>query len=109
MNRTSDRYFENPAFREYVFLLVELERLFREDRGQTPEADAIRDAMDFPSHRFDGNEDKAIKSFAHYLTEMSQKYGPILLRTESPRSSDVAVPEHSTLRPHQDNVAEFSK
>jgi hypothetical protein len=109
MNQTPGRYFENPAFREYIFLLVELERLFREGRGQTSEADAIREAMDFPSHRFSADEDRAIRSFAHYLTDMNQKYGPILPRTELPRSADIVVPEHPAPRSHQDNVPEFSK
>jgi len=109
MNQTPGRYFENPAFREYIFLLVELERLFRQDRGQTPEADAIREAMDFPSHRFDANEDKAIRSFAHHLTQISQQYSAILLRTEPPRSTDSVVPAMPAIRSHEDNAPEFSK
>jgi hypothetical protein len=84
MNQTPGKYFENPAFREYIFLLVELARLFREGRGQSSEADAIREAMDFPSHRFDADEDHARNVFADYLTQMSEQYASILLPTEWP-------------------------
>jgi hypothetical protein len=108
MNQASSSYFANPAFREYIFLLVELERLFREGRGQTAEADAIREAMDFPSHCFSAAEDEAISEFGNYLTEMSQKYREILLRTVAgPAKSDVVLPG-SAIKAHQENTREFS-
>lgn len=109
MNQTPGKYFENPAFRDYIFLLVELERLFRDGRGQTPEADAIREAMDFPSHRFDGDELGAINVFADRLTEMSEQYRAILLPTGGTSSpTGVVVPRPAVL-PHPDNAREFSK
>ena len=109
MNSTSNAYFANPAFREYIFLLVELERLFREGRGQTPEADVIREAMDFPSHRFTAAEDAAISEFGTYLTEMSRQYGVILPRTlEGSAKCDVVLPG-SPSAAHQEHTREFAK
>jgi hypothetical protein len=78
MTDNATKYFGNPAFREYVFLLVELERLFRHGRGESAEADAIREEMDFPMHRYDAAELDALKEFGKHLTAMSKKYGRIL-------------------------------
>jgi hypothetical protein len=109
MKPTPEKYFENPAFREYIFLLVELERLFREGRGQTPEADVIREAMDFPSHRFSAAEDAAISEFGAHLTEMSRQYGVILPRTvEGPVKCDAAL-SGSPNAAHPEHSREFAK
>ena len=87
MNDVASKYFDNPAFREYVFLLVELERLIREDRDESPEGDAIRDAMDAPGDRLGSEEVKAVSAFAADLTRLSEQYASILLPTERPRAS----------------------
>lgn len=87
MNATPGRFFANPAFREYLFLLVELERLFREGRGQSPEADIIRDEMDAPGDKLDGEERKAVSEFTAELTPISERYASILLPTEKPARS----------------------
>lgn len=84
MNDSSSKYFTNPAFREYVFLLVELERLIREGRNESPEGDAIYDAMDGPGDRLNGEEMQAVKAFASDLTRLSEQYAPLLLPTAGP-------------------------
>ena len=78
MTDNATKFFGNPAFREYVFLLVELERLFRHGMGESAQADAIREEMDFPMHRYDAAELDALKEFGKHLTAMSNKYGRIL-------------------------------
>ena len=80
MTDNATTYFGNPAFREYVFLLVELERLFRHGMGQSAQADSVREEMDFPMHRYDAAELDALKEFGSHLTAMSKKYGPMLDR-----------------------------
>jgi hypothetical protein len=87
MNETPNTFFENAAFREYIFLLVELERLFRENRGQTAEADVVRDEMDAPGDRLDAEEMNAVREFAGDLTRLSERYASILLPTERPTRS----------------------
>lgn len=77
------RFFDNPAFREYVFLLVELERLIREGRNEAPEGEAIYDEMDAPGDQLDDDELKAVKDFAADLTRLSERYGSILLPTQA--------------------------
>lgn len=90
MTDAPDLYFANPAFREYIFLLVELERLFRHGEGQSTKADAIREEMDFPMHRYSTNELKALKEFGKHLTTMSEKYGGVLDQepSEPPRAGN---------------------
>jgi hypothetical protein len=88
MNHTSGKYFDNPAFCEYVFLLVELERLIREGRNESPEGEAVYDEMDAPADKLDDDEMKAVRAFAGDLTRLSERYASILLPTEgSTRSS----------------------
>jgi hypothetical protein len=106
MNDTSNKYFNNLAFREYIFLLVELERLFREGRGQTAEADALRNAMDFPSDKLDGDEVKTINFFADDLTRLSKRYRAILSRAETASASGNGVPG---MTPGQTDTPEHSK
>jgi hypothetical protein len=80
MTDNATTYFGNPAFREYIFLLVELERLFRKGMDDSAEADAIREEMDFPMHRYDAAELDALKEFGRHLTAMSKKYEQVLDR-----------------------------
>jgi hypothetical protein len=60
MNPTPGRFFDKPAFREYVRMFGELEQLFREGRGESPEADELRDRMDIPGEQLDSEEIAAI-------------------------------------------------
>ena len=109
MTDATKSFFGNPAFREYIFLLIELERLFRRGLGQSPQADAIRDAMDFPSHRYTAEEDAAISRFGDHLNEMSAKYGPMLdCDVSAPPTADngIALP---AFPPPPATSTEFSK
>lgn len=103
MNNQQGKYFENPAFCEYIFLLVELERLIREDRNELPEGEAIYAEMDSPADKLDGQEMEAVSVFAAELTRLSGRYGPILLPTQaSPIVSSkgtVAPPSSRTTNP----------
>ena len=83
MNNQPGRFFDNPAFCEYVFLLVELERLIREGRNELPEGEPIYDQMDGPADKLDGEELIAVKAFASDLTRLSERYGSILLPTQA--------------------------
>jgi hypothetical protein len=97
MTDAASTYFGNSAFREYVFLLVELERLFRRGQGQSAQADSIREEMDFPLHRFVAGELDALKEFGKHLTGMSEKYGRMLDR----ESTAMATAENGV--PHARN------
>jgi len=82
MNDTPGKFFANPAFCEYIFLLVEIERLIREGRNDDPEGEAIYEEMDGPGDKLDDAEMEAVGQFAGDLTRMSDRYRSILLPTE---------------------------
>lgn len=84
MSNSPQKQIDNPAFREYLFLLVELERLIRDGLDESPAGDAIYDAMDAPGDRLDGDEIRAVKVFAGDLTRMSERFSSILLPTTAP-------------------------
>ena len=107
MKDTPGKFFNNPAFCEYIFLLVEIERLIREGRNDGPEGDAIYEEMDAPWDMLDDAEMNAIRQFASDLTRMSKRYASILLPTEKsgPSSSDstvgnVTTPNEQPVRSH---------
>lgn len=94
MNDQPGKFFNNPAFCEYVFLLVEIERLIREGRNDFPEGEAIYDEMDAPADNLDRDEMDAVSAFAADLTRLSERYRSILLRTQpapSPSPNGAAV------------------
>jgi hypothetical protein len=93
MTHTPNKYFANPAFREYIFLLVELERLVREGRNNAPEGDAIYEEMDTPGDKLDADEAQAVKDFASDLTRLSQRYASILLATANSSASHTTDPQ----------------
>src|SRR4026207_183853 len=109
MTHEASTYFGNPAFREYIFLLVEVERLFRHGHGESPQADAIREEMDFPMHRYQAGELDALKEFGKHLTNMSEKYGKILDRDAiTPTSTENGAPA-MPISAHTRSATEFSK
>jgi hypothetical protein len=109
MTDTPATYFANPAFREYVFLLVELQRLFRHGHGQSPQADAIREEMDFPMHRFDAGELDALKDFGKHLTAMSEKYGSMLDREVTETTSAEKGIAPMPMASHSPTTTELSR
>jgi hypothetical protein len=102
MKDAAGKLFANPAFCEYIFLLVELERLIREGRNEGAEGEALYEEMDAPWDKLDDAERNAIRQFADDLTRMSNRYASILLPTEKSKPSpgtagDVSTPgDHST-------------
>jgi hypothetical protein len=56
MKQAPGRFFDKPAFREYVRLLGELHRLIREGRDESPEGETLREAMDAPGELLDDEE-----------------------------------------------------
>lgn len=83
MSNQPGRFFDNPAFCEYVFLLVEIERLIREGRNDLPEGEAIYEEMDAPADKLDRDEMNAVSAFAADLTRMSERYRAVLLPTQA--------------------------
>ena len=61
MKQAPGRFFDEPAFREYVRMMSELEQMFPEGRGESPEADERRDRMDRPWYELDDEEAAAIR------------------------------------------------
>ena len=84
MKQASDRFFNNPAFREYLFLLVELHRLIREGRDETAQGWAVNDAMDHPGDQLDGEEIQAVKVFAADLYQLTERHRAILDMDKGP-------------------------
>jgi hypothetical protein len=102
-------FFGNPAFREYIFLLVELERLFRHGQGQSAQADAIREEMDFPMHRYDTCELDALKEFGSHLKTMSAKYGHVLDRNCTDNTPVVNGVPHAAVSSKSGGSMDISK
>jgi hypothetical protein len=108
MNDQPGKYFDNPAFCEYIFLLVEIERLIREDRNESPEGEAIYEEMDAPGDKLDRDEMNAVSAFAADLTRLSEKYASILLPTVArarPAVNAIATPP----APHPTDSADSPK
>jgi hypothetical protein len=78
MNPASDKFFNNPAFREYIFLLAELHRLIREGRDETPEGWAINDAMDGPGAQLSAEEVEAVGLLAADFYNLGERHRSIL-------------------------------
>lgn len=57
-------FMNNPEYVKYVHLLKQLHRLISEGKGDTEEADALRDEMDTPWHSLSKEEIDRVNSLA---------------------------------------------
>ena len=55
-NQSEHLFAQNPAYREYEHLLVQLHRLIAEGQGDSEAADILRDAMDEPDRKLSHQE-----------------------------------------------------
>lgn len=78
----SGRFTDNPAYERYETLLKQLHSLIREGKGQSPEADAVREAMDEPAARLDRAEVLRLKGLS---ADLYMLQGKEVLATDGPR------------------------
>lgn len=76
----SGRFAKNPAYVEYETLLKELHALIGEGQGQSPEADAVREAMDEPEGRLNRAELNRLKGLS---ADLYMLQGREVLATDS--------------------------
>src|SRR5438093_1561710 len=67
------RFAENPAYVQYETLLKRLHGLIAEGQGQSPEADAVREAMDEPVERLTRPEITRLKGLSADLYMLQGK------------------------------------
>lgn len=69
----SDPSPKTAAFVESMRLLLELHRLFVEHRDESPEADALREAMDAPWYAMTEDEQQRIRQLSAELYDIGDR------------------------------------
>ena len=66
------RFFQNPAFNEYVRLLAQQHRLIREGRDESPEGERLANAMDVPGSLLSREEVEEAQAISADFYQFSQ-------------------------------------
>jgi hypothetical protein len=107
-------FFANPDFNEYVRLLGRLHRLIRQQRDESDEGEAMRDAMDGPGDALSEDEVRAAREISADLYTINGNHGPVPSRPAPPPDVPKGVLEAITrhdalhaltlLREHADEI-----